>query len=555
MLLSGGTIVLAANNALAAANTITFGGAYQYGTLDLAGHNQTVAGLAIGAGVLNASAVQQTITTSTGDVTLTVSGGITPSLFGGTIADSGGTLGLTVASGTLDISGATFGNPVAATYHGATTVNSGVLLANTLPNTSAVVVNGGSLSATSYNGAANLTVAGGAAASISGANLTVAGVSNSGNVAFTALGGTTTFGGALSGPGVTSFTAGASIDSFSGGSLTVGGPAAITTTASSGTANLNGTPDTIGTLSGARINLGSGASLSLTNETSGQIAGLGSVTVPAGATTTLAAGNTYSGGTTLAAGLLNINSDAALGGSSGTVTFVGNGTLQAGANNIALVATRPIVLSASTTGTIDTQGNSMTINGAISGGGSLLKTGTGTLTLAGTNNYSGGTVVSGGLLQAGNASAFGPANTAVTAIVVQSGATVDIDGSANAQSGANFNYGLTIAGSGTSGQGALINSGAGGNTGWVQSPNITLSADAAIGGSGAIYMIGGLYGSDQLNLAGHTLTKTGANTFYLCDTTVTAGSISIAQGRSRSTIPPPRQRAPIFRSCRGLRWR
>ena len=105
---------------------------------------------------------------------------------------------------------------------------------------------------------------------------------------------------------------------------------------------------------------------------------------------------------------------------------------------------------------------------------------------------------------------------------------MDINGSAS--SAANFPYGFTIAGPGTNGQGALINSGAGGNPNFVQTPNITLSAPATIGGSGAIYMINSSWGADTLNLAGNTLTKTGGNTFYLCNTTVTAGTIDIVQG-------------------------
>ena len=338
--LQSGSIILGTNNALPVAGTVTMGLTSSRGTLDLAGYSQTIGNLAMGAGASGSLGYQQTITASTGSSTLTVNGA-GDSIYGGTITDaapSGGTLGLTVSNGTLDLTSGTLaytGLPT-ATYHGATTVNSGVLLAATLPNTSAVAVNGGSLSATSYSGSANLSVAGGAAASISGGNLSLAGVSNSGSVNFTASTGTISLTG-LSGNGTTTFAAGASFPTLSAGLATVAGPAAIGS-ATGGTANLNGATVSIGTLSGAIVNLGPAAALSLTNETSGQIAGAGGVTVPAGVTTTLAASNTYSGGTTLSAGLLNINADAALGGTSGTVTFVGNGTLQAGANNIALAA-------------------------------------------------------------------------------------------------------------------------------------------------------------------------------------------------------------------------
>ena len=105
---------------------------------------------------------------------------------------------------------------------------------------------------------------------------------------------------------------------------------------------------------------------------------------------------------------------------------------------------------------------------------------------------------------------LGTFDTSPTKVTVQNGATLDING----RGAADFMYGVTIAGSGTSGQGALINNGAHGGAGNRQTPNITLSANATIGGTGHIYMINGGHGADTLNLAGFTLTKTGSNTFY-----------------------------------------
>ena len=59
--------------------------------------------------------------------------------------------------------------------------------------------------------------------------------------------------------------------------------------------------------------------------------------------------------------------------------------------------------------TINATGDS-TYNGVISGGGSLIKTGTGKLTLTGTNTYSGSTTISDGTLQLGNNTATGSIN-------------------------------------------------------------------------------------------------------------------------------------------------
>ena len=99
-------------------------------------------------------------------------------------------------------------------------------------------------------------------------------------------------------------------------------------------------------------------------------------------------------------------------------------------------------------------GTSQTYSNAISGGGAVVKTSPGTLTLAGVNSYNGGTTISAGLVKDGvtsnTAGAFGAFNAAASTITIQSGATVDVNG---ANDGADFFYGLTIAGSGTSGQG------------------------------------------------------------------------------------------------------
>ncbi len=113
-------------------------------------------------------------------------------------------------------------------------------------------------------------------------------------------------------------------------------------------------------------------------------------------TLTLSGVNTYSGGTTNAGGILNINADTAL-GNAAPLTFTGNSTLQAGANNISLVAGRTVTLNGGTA-TIDNQAYTMTINGPISGSGALTKIGSGTLSLNGASTYTGNTLVSDGVL-------------------------------------------------------------------------------------------------------------------------------------------------------------
>ena len=128
--------------------------------------------------------------------------------------------------------------------------------------------------------------------------------------------------------------------------------------------------------------------------------GAGGLTKAGSGTLTLSGANTYTGATTLTAGTLNISSDAALGSAATNLTFdpgAGNtATLQAGAN-VNLSATRSLVLN-SGTAALDTQANTVTLNGASSGSGVLAKSGSGTLTIAAGQGYTGGTVINAGKL-------------------------------------------------------------------------------------------------------------------------------------------------------------
>jgi autotransporter-associated beta strand protein len=176
-----------------------------------------------------------------------------------------------------------------------------------------------------------------------------------------------------------------------------------------------------------------------------------------------------------------------------------------------------------TTPTIAANTNA-TINSVLAGTSGLIKTGTGTLALGGGNTFSGNVAINAGTVVLGHKDAFGADSPAVTKVVVASGATVDFNGKVDAY------YGYTIAGTGANGTGALINTGGNIGNGNLQSSNITLSADAMIGGTGNFALLAPGYGATKLDLAGFTLTKAGSNTFTVCNTTFTPGTVRIATG-------------------------
>lgn len=106
----------------------------------------------------------------------------------------------------------------------------------------------------------------------------------------------------------------------------------------------------------------------------------------------LSAVNTYSGGTTIKAGVLQLAADNNLGDATGGLE-IGDGTLRATAG---FTSARSIELTGAAG--IEVQIDELELTGDISGDGSLTKNGAGTLKLTGSNNYTGGTTVSDGTL-------------------------------------------------------------------------------------------------------------------------------------------------------------
>lgn len=107
-------------------------------------------------------------------------------------------------------------------------------------------------------------------------------------------------------------------------------------------------------------------------------------------TLTLSGTNTYSGGTVITAGRLNVASNANLGASAGGLT-IGNAVLGSTAT---FSSARNVVLTGAA-GIDVLTGTSLTLNGALSGTGSLAKTGNGQLVLTANSSYAGTTTISG----------------------------------------------------------------------------------------------------------------------------------------------------------------
>lgn len=240
-------------------------------------------------------------------------------------------------------------------YTGRTVLNGGVLSVSNLAN-GGVASNIGQ----STNAATNLVFNGGA--------LQYTGVGASTNRQFT-LG---TGGGTIdaSGSGALNFTNTAAI-AFSGP-----GPRVLTLTGS------NTATNTLAAVLGD-----SGGSSSLIKAGAGRWV--------------LTGNNSYTGGTAIDGGTLQVSADNNLGAATGVLTFNG-GTLE---NTAAFTTARNVTLDTAG-GTFQTDAD-LTASGTITGAGGLTKTGAGNLILTGDNTYTGGTTISAGTLQLGNGGTTG----------------------------------------------------------------------------------------------------------------------------------------------------
>ncbi|CAH1671939.1 MULTISPECIES: autotransporter domain-containing protein [unclassified Chelatococcus] len=125
----------------------------------------------------------------------------------------------------------------------------------------------------------------------------------------------------------------------------------------------------------------------------GQIGGTGALVVDGPGTLELSGANSYSGGTKVSSGTLQITSNGSL-GTAGTAVTLDNARLRTAPGAASITADRSLTLLGNTG--IIVSGAPLIWSGDISGSGSLLKDGPGKLNLSGTASIGGGTTVSGG---------------------------------------------------------------------------------------------------------------------------------------------------------------
>ena len=390
----------------------------------------------------------------------------------------------------------------ANTYSGATIVNAGLINFSNGGNlgTGRITLNGGGLqwaaaNTTDISGRLNALGASGGTFDTNGNDVTLAsGISGTGGLTKTGTG-TLTLTNANSYTGETTISNGTLKLAGAG---TLAGATGVSLTGGSAVFDLStGSSQSVAHLSGvvgSLVALGANT-LTLTDNTSqtfsGSLTGTGGGLVKQGTgTLTLSGASTYTGGTALRQGRLNLGNNLALG--TGTLSMDDDTTLGFSADGLTIA--NAIQLTGNNDPVIDTGAFNATLSGAISGGGFITKEGTGTLTLSGANNYTGATNVAQGTLKAGAANTF----SAASAHSVASGATLDLAG---------FNQSVA----------SLANSGTVSLVGATAGTTLTVTG-AYVGNNGVLRLGTALNGtgpSDRLVLNGATAVASGKTTVQI----------------------------------------
>jgi autotransporter-associated beta strand protein len=151
------------------------------------------------------------------------------------------------------------------------------------------------------------------------------------------------------------------------------------------------------------------------------------LTVNGPGTVVLGDNNTYSGGTTLSFGTLDVSGSGTLGSSTGALTVDG-GTLNLGGTSQTVGAVNITGASTIQTGILtgssysdSAPSGTATVSATLAGSGALTMSGGGTLALNGANTYSGGTIISSGTLATGNLTALGTGDVSMSGGILEAG--------------------------------------------------------------------------------------------------------------------------------------
>ncbi|WP_158621272.1 autotransporter outer membrane beta-barrel domain-containing protein [Dyella dinghuensis] len=290
----------------------------------------------------------------------------------------------------------------------------------------------------------------------------------------------------------------------------------------------------------------SGESFSVNTTTdslyAGTIAGSIAFTQSGPATLTLTGNNTYTGGTTVTGGLINFSSLSNFG--TGSITLNGGG-LQWATGNTADVSAQLNPLGANGA-TFDTNGNDVTLAGALSGaGGVLIKQGAGTLTLTGANTYDGGTQINAGTVQIGAGGTSGSiegnvADNGMLAFNLSNAAT--FNGSISGTGGVSqLGSGTTIltadntyTGETTISAGTL-QLGNGGNSGSVAG-NVVDNGTLSINRSDTVTLPGVISGTGNLAQIGTGSTTLTSDNTYTGGTSIKAGTLQLGNGNTAGSV-------------------
>ncbi|WP_162623566.1 autotransporter-associated beta strand repeat-containing protein, partial [Marinomonas arctica] len=514
-----GDFTLSGSNSYAG-DTAVFGG-----SLSVSSDSNLGAGvLTLNGGTLNLIAdgvhIDNAISVFSNNGQINVGASLTATLSG--VVSGSGSL-TKVGDGTLALSGTQTGTGEMSIIAGTLSVAGD---ANLLAG--ALTLNGGNLSvtgATTIDNAIDLSSAGSItnldAVSLSGI---ISGVGD-----LTKLGvGTLTLSGTQTGTGAMTVSAGTLAVSgdanllaggltLNNGTLTVTGSGvtidnALTLGSSGGTVSNSNAVTLSGAITGTGDLSKTGAGVLTLSNTGNEAAWSGDISVTAGTLTVINDDVLSSGSINVTGGTLelgnSVNLDNAVTLGAGGVLLPASGKTATLSGNLALTSDATFNLGVNT---------NLTISGVISGDYGITKSGSASLHLTGNNTYTGATVINAGLVTAGTNTALG---------ATESGTTVNSGGTLSFANGVNVAENLTIAGTGSSLNGALVMRSSGTAT---LTGAVTLSGDATVKASSSAYtlVLAGVI-SDGNN--GYALSKTGTGTVTLSGINTYTGATNVSLG-------------------------